>query len=215
MQPRICKLLFVCCGVAASPVLGQDFGFPVLNTAGRYFGVGWSHHTYHSTVNGRLNVLDRRHPASDYPSRNLSHPYFPGYWNHPVNGPIGGSPVTYWAPTRIPGGFQQQPFPTLAPDPVDRGRLGPRPELEAEDVPSTKVEDAFSGPNNTTNLPSTPLQPPPVWLKPYLEQNSAPKLIQPEIDDSDLLELQSSPSDRSTPRSAGFEPMIINRYRIR
>lgn len=64
-------------GMCVEPAWSADHGFPVLNAAGRYLGVGWSHHTYHSNTSGRFPLMERRHPTTNYPSRYLSYPYAP------------------------------------------------------------------------------------------------------------------------------------------
>lgn len=74
MKSILCALVLVG-GMCVEPAWSADHGFPVLNAAGRYLGVGWSHHTYHSNTSGRFPMMERRHPATNYPSRYLSYSY--------------------------------------------------------------------------------------------------------------------------------------------
>ena len=66
--------------VAPRAVWGADCEFPVMNSVGRFFGVGYTHGGYHAAQDGRLNAISGRHPAADYRMTGVPHsaqPYSP------------------------------------------------------------------------------------------------------------------------------------------
>ncbi|MCA9130639.1 MAG: hypothetical protein KDB22_26305 [Planctomycetales bacterium] len=66
-------------GLAATSACSQEYDFPVLNSMGRFLGVGYSRHGYHSAADGRPNIVTRIHAPQKYASGQLMYPYSPGY----------------------------------------------------------------------------------------------------------------------------------------
>lgn len=152
----------------------QDRHLGVLTATGRFFGIGWTKGGYHAAANQQIPIVRQRHPASNYPSRQLSFPYQPGY-----------------APARP--GYATQTLPTWR---MQSGAGWHQPG-GSNLGGSPKV------------APKVPTDPPPTWLKPYLnESKPAPtqseklpqprELKKPEINSPFQLEnsQDSSPSDR-------------------
>jgi hypothetical protein len=195
---RSTLLIPLFCLLTSPLAYSNDHGFPTLNTMGRYLGVGWSHHTYHSKVDGRFNVITNRHPACEYPSSSLTHVYDAGYTNYPPrNFPLGSSSNFWQAPT--PSVVEQK---SKAPQKVsvlesEKGENSSSRKVELDTQPEivgpeqTKPEPAFIE-------PPKPKEPPPSWLKPFLDQDKR---------DDEALQIQSSPSDKTSAASS------VNRYR--
>ncbi len=100
-------LLLAIAAFAPLTAVAQDNEFPVLNSIGRYFGVGYTRGGYHAALDGRFDVTTNRHPAACYRPGGL-----PG--NHPYASPslsLGASP---YAPSQ--GTFT--PIPA-APKPAE------------------------------------------------------------------------------------------------
>ena len=192
--------------LVSSVASAGDYGFPALNTAGRYLGVGWSHHTYHSRVDGRFDAITNRHPASAYPSNALSHIYSPGYVNLPER-QYDSSAANFWgAPIAA---IQPMPQPGVSMQPG----VSTQPKRAPEEVKATEQLPPKSPPK--PQLPPKPIEPPPNWLKPYLDS-------QKKQAEGEMIELEQSPSDikapkveeppASEPRSTRL-PGATNRYR--
>ncbi len=186
---------------AAAPAMAGEFGFPTLNTAGRYFGVGWSHHTYHSRVDGRYDVITNRHPACAYPSTALSAFYSPDYTNFPQRPDADNQGYGFW---KTPSIVPLPPNSSRREDSIlnDQSRVGvggaaprPAPELRPEELTPPKV-------NSRPAEPPKPKEPPPNWLKPYLDGEKKKA-------DSELIELEPSPNDGKHATLPGSS----NRYR--
>lgn len=162
-------------------------------------GWGWSHHTYHSQVDGRFNLVTNRHPASQYPSNQLSYMYSPEYNNLPPR-PLTYSPTpTFWHPPTVvdkSNNAESGTHSLLDSDSAKaRGSAGAKkPEAEP-----AKVEEL--APPKPIDPPK-PKEPPPSWLRPYLEDDK------PSQEQGDLIELDSSPSDKSA-----YQLSAPNRYR--
>ena len=196
--------------LVSSVAFAGDYGFPALNTAGRYLGVGWSHHTYHSRVDGRFDVITNRHPASAYPSNALSHIYAPGYVNLPERqydssaANFWGAPIAAIQPnlTGIQNSVGSMPQPGV-----------PQPKHAPEEVKAAEQLPPKLPPK--PQLPPKPIEPPPNWLKPYLDS-------QKKQAEGEMIELEQSPSDIKAPKveePAKVEtrstrlPAATNRYR--
>lgn len=180
--------------LSGSLAYSNEFGFPALNTVGRYLGVGWSHHTYHSQVDGRFNIITNRHSACQYPNRTLTNIYSPDYNNYPPRQLTNAVAPTFWTPNVIPQGM-----PTTLPE---SSILESNRKKGAE--PKTNVEE-IAPPEETIPAkpfdPPKPIEPPPRWLKPFLEEEKANKAS------GDLIELDRSPSDKTS------NAPVNNRYR--
>lgn len=163
----------------------DDFGFPAINTLGRYLGVGWSYHTYHSRVDGRIKAITNRHPAEAYPSSSLSYMYAPGYTNYP---PAANKPQPFW---NAPVVQNIQPVNPLS-QPISQGSMVPevaRPSNLPKRAPEEKQIEELRPPASVKpQVPAKPQEPPPGWLKPYLDGDKSKS-------DGSLIELEPSPSD--------------------
>lgn len=187
----------------------HDYGFPTLNSVGRYLGVGWSHHTFHSRVDGRFDIISQRHPASAYPSNNLSYVYSPHYNNYPPR-PLGSSDqIDFWhapkteAPTKAfspPNTSILESVPAPKPNQSKNNaeELLPPPISDLTE-PRDSADASSASPPPTD--PPKPKEPPPNWLKPFLESEKTESVAPP-------IQLEPSPSDKTT-----SAPLIINRYR--
>ncbi len=91
----------LCSAGACQSATADEQAFTRLNAIGRYLGVGYSHHGYHSGPAGRLQVVQQNHPASAYPSTHRASPYLPVEVAH--------------RPQRLVNGYSMPPGPTLAP----------------------------------------------------------------------------------------------------
>lgn len=190
--------------LVSSVASAGDYGFPALNTVGRYLGVGWSHHTYHSRVDGRFDVITNRHPASAYPSTALNHIYSPGYVNLPER-PYDPSGANFWG----------APIAAVQPNMTSIQSNGsvPQPKRAPEEVKAVEQLPPKAQPK--PQQPPKPMEPPPNWLKPYLDS-------QKKQAEGETIELERSPSDIKAPqlddplksedRSARL-PGAPNRYR--
>lgn len=183
-------------GLLSSSATAQEMGFPGLNTAGRYLGVGWSHHTYHSRVDGRLNAISNRHPASSYSSSSLDFMYSPGYTNFP-NRACSQADSSLWnAPAVVENGLGSMPTKSIV-DPKQSlpssPKLAPEQNRKAEELAAPKPIKPVE--------PPKPKEPPPNWLKPYLDGEKAKA-------ESDEIELEPSPND-----SKSTSLLLPNRYR--
>lgn len=167
--------------LASRPAVSQEFEFPVLTTAGRILGWGYSHNGYHSARNrdGRLNIVTNRHPAQNYGSSRLLYPYNPGY--RPVS--------TQYVPQ---GKFGYTPSPTLAPIP-NQQRQSLKPNVPKEPPPTwLKPYLAEDGEKTKEEIPTPPADSPPSGEGPFY------------FDKSEL----PSPSDRTPP--TGSDPLLLD-----
>ncbi len=129
------------CCLTGSLCRAQDGGFPYLTALGRWAGVGYTKGGYHAPSNGQLPVVKRHHPAQSYSSWRLMYPYHPGYQPFRVSHPSQNS---------------------LGAQPLD-GVPTPAPEQ-----PET-VEPEKSEPEKTEPEKFEPREPPPEWLRKYLD----------------------------------------------
>lgn len=147
----------------------DDHAFAGLNAVGRFLGVGYSHHGYHSGPAGRLQMVQQNHPASAYPSTYRHSPYLPAEYAY--------------RPQRSVNGYQLSPAPTLAP------------QLATPNVPTLAPEPIGPPPKwlapylqeDEETLPT-----------PAPAKRQAPKSPAASTDDRKLLEepVEASPSDR-------------------
>lgn len=227
------KVIALCSIAFALPMAAADYGFPTLNTIGRYFGTGWSHHSYHSTVNGRFTIIEHRHPGSDYPSQGLSYPYSPHHLNYPASGAV-GNPMFYdWTPPAMRHNDTETQNPTLAPEPTaqTQKKAAEKPSLNNSlDAPPLRpAAPAAPAAKNSPESPArvSPVQkkadnqlfkpsiPQPDLLRPFLDPPLQGTPVDAEEDQSEIIELQPSPSDNPKPKSAILQPITINRYKLR
>lgn len=164
--------------------------FPVLNSIGRFWGVGYTQGGYHAAQDGRFDVVTHRHPASNYRSGGL-----PQY-SQPLYSP---SPHANLSPS-----------PVLAPTPA-----GPKSDGSSMTPPKPGAKlgemEALAPPKPAT--PSKPAGPPPRWLEDYLQdedvidadaeippprKNVQPSEKTPETSPSDLLREQPAEDAVST-----------------
>lgn len=133
--------------------ISQDQDHPILNSIGRFLGVGYTHGGYHAAADGRFNLVTDRHPAPAYRSGQLLSLYSPHY----------GAPATAFGnsagaqPTGAGGGaIEVAPLPPPKP-------VGPPPEwlktYLQDDAPAASSAPAFVPlpPPNRTPVPSDPI----------------------------------------------------------
>ncbi len=53
----------------------QDPDYAILNSLGRFFGIGYTQGGYHAAADGRPNLVSGNHPSSSYGSQRLLYPY--------------------------------------------------------------------------------------------------------------------------------------------
>lgn len=207
--------LAVLLSLYGSIATASDYGFPTLNTLGRYLGVGWSHHTYHSPVDGRFDAITNRHPACMYPSNSLSYMYSPDYRNLPSRTQVPTHTNGFW---NAPIVLEQDSSSSMGSSIVEdrsrgnsglqsgangRPKLPPKPSNVEELLPPN--DDSAGSSSDATakpKQPERPSEPAPGWLKPYLEK-------EPGKSSDDSLELDASPSDQKS----AFRGASQNRYR--
>ncbi len=185
--------------VAPQRVSAQDREFPVLNSLGRYLGVGYTRAGYHAANDGRFDVVTQLHPASDYRRGGL-----------PMNSMsnFGGAPIVQgW-----------QPPPTAAVSnsstPAAQSPATGKATPGANEKPSPNNERSSSKPVAPELIetpkpiaPPKPSGPPPSWLQDYLkdEEEASSKATNSPKDSIELkeLEIDSSPSDLFLEESDG------------
>ena len=74
-QSRILVALMLAATFPSGVVLADDNGHPLLNSVGRFLGIGYTHHGYHASQGGQLNIVKQNHPAANYRSSHLLAPY--------------------------------------------------------------------------------------------------------------------------------------------
>lgn len=147
----------------------DEHAFTRLNAVGRYLGVGYSHHGYHSGPSARLQVVQQNYPASAYPSTYRPSPYLPAEFAYRPQRSVSGYPLSP-GPSLAPQ-LTTPNVPTLAPEPI-----GPPPKwLE----PHLREDEA--------TLPT-----------PAPAKSKTPKSPAASTDDRKLFEepVEASPSDR-------------------
>ncbi len=84
-QSRISSYaLAVLSGVCfAQSAMAQEHNHPVLNSFGRFWGIGWSQGYHSPSADGRFQFVKNNHPANMYASSALTYPYQPGYESIP------------------------------------------------------------------------------------------------------------------------------------
>jgi hypothetical protein len=181
IQVRFLRLLStVWIGLLATQCsLAQEHNFPTLNTVGRFFGVGWSHGYHSKTIDGRYEIHKQNHPANMYPSRALQYPYDPNYAAAQVNYAPAHQPCAYG---QVPSGLQ----PGMNSSNVVRQPSGKTPVPNAPQVPA---------------VPPKPIEPPPAWLRPYLNEDGKRGELQNEQSLNEQREevapREPSPSDKA------------------
>ncbi|MEM7476594.1 MAG: hypothetical protein AAF483_16525 [Planctomycetota bacterium] len=173
-------LAFLSIALGVPAARAQD-GIPILNSAGRYLGVGWSRHGYQAAGNGQFRIVRARHPQQNYPSRHLSYPYSPGY--QPIRPSYAGA--------------GQQPAPMLAPEQV-------RPQAETKD-PGPPPEWLQRYLQQKENGGAESIRPEPEPLEPpgRIPDNDATMLLEKETEDR-------SPSDLGNLRDLGREDQLVS-----
>lgn len=167
--------------IASRAARGADHEFPVVNSIGRFFGVGYTKGGYHAAQDGRLDAITNRHPAADYRSGG-----FPQY-----------AQPTYSPPRSFVG---SSPSPMLAPVPI-----GPAPHQAGPAVVSPNHAPADGKPAapqaDVPSKPAAPVkssEPAPPWLEEYLQQSQANK--QREIPLHELPQPQQPLPEKSLPQ---------------
>ncbi|MFK7734490.1 MAG: hypothetical protein AB8B50_00580 [Pirellulaceae bacterium] len=149
-----------CCIAAAVltvsvDALAQERGLPILNTAGRFLGVGYSRGGYHSPANGQFKVMRQLHPANAYRSSQLQYPYHPAYTpSRPAQAYTHGLPPAQ-------GASIMQPY---------QNSLGFVTPSNSTNQPSAA----------TPQKPAKPAGPPPTWLEPMLNNGQPASRTQPD-----------------------------------
>ncbi len=128
---------------------GADSEFPVLNSIGRFWGVGYTRGGYHAAQDGRFDIVTNRHPAPNYRPGSLPH------YSQPIYSPPPASPSPVVAPTPT---VQKSGDKSSAPKKSEAKPGAP----EANELPRPVV-------------PAKPAGPPPRWLEDYLQREAAEK----------------------------------------
>jgi hypothetical protein len=175
----------------------QQHNHPALNSFGRFFGIGWSHGYQSGSIDGRFQHIKDQHPASMYPSSRMLYPYSPNYSAMQVSygQPTNHSGNMHW------GGGSMTPAPHMHP-----GHAGYSSPAHGIVVPqpgaNQKVQPA---------QPPKPVEPPPAWLKPFLNQDSevidTPKASQEAPEE--VVPRQDSPSDKGRSKPANDDDDLL------
>jgi len=143
--------------LAANPLPGraQDHDFPILNSMGRYLGVGYTRGGYHAAYDGRPNLVTDRHPAADYRPGGFQNYQTPPVYAHP-------------RPTQ----WQTPPAASLAPTAPRSPNNAPQPHGPSAAGSDTRAQpEVLQTP--PPQAPPKPAGPPPSWLKDYLQDEQA------------------------------------------
>lgn len=188
------------CGLVSNTWADGWGDFAPLHAAGRYFGYGYTKSGYHSARDGRLNIVTATHPAYQYGSQNLLHPYHVNvipYYHEPQNS------SNYFA----------APIPQLAsPDPKKNQRTpAASPAEDAPDWLKPMLKQSMELPPPGSKSPNPlpePKLPPDVSPSDRLDSPEVIKLPESEesrSDSNDLLLLDEG--DLSyTPTPQAFPP---------
>ncbi len=180
--------------MGGSSALAQH-NLPALNSVGRFFGVGWSHGYHSGCYDGRFQHVKDSHPASMYPSSQLLYPYSAGY---------SAATMTAGYATHPPLNLHPGAGAGMALSPVDQMHAAPGLRTMPSRNPS-------SGTLTQPKKPAEPAQPPPAWLKPYLnnssESDSKDRKTGESVDDDapsleEVIPRDDSPSDRPVSKPA-------------
>jgi hypothetical protein len=150
-----------------------------MNSIGRFFGIGWSNGYHSGTYDGRYQVVKARHPAHNYGSNALQHPYHPGY-----------EPQRPYAQST-----QNYPQPIFS-------NTG---EFQSGSIPAGVSSQA--SPTPAPAVPPKPVEPPPTWLRQFLkdEDKGAPKAADQRSGQKETRKAEdpeASPSDLPEPKKA-------------
>lgn len=221
-------LAFVVCQLALGgpSALAIEYGFPGLNSIGRYFGVGWSHHSYHSQVDGRFHLANQR-PACSYPSHALTGIYSAGYINPPPSLKASHQNITNWQPPAVTFPAAPSREPSLKPATSIPDNQTEEIQREADELgqsankEKTMDTDSASSPNDSDSkmekkqvrpiAPPKPSVPPPAWIKPFLEDNSEVE-SQESTPQAEVIELDSQSTQSPADSSSAARPVVRNRY---
>lgn len=219
-------LALAVCHLALSgpPAWAIDYGFPGLNSVGRYFGVGWSHHSYHSHVDGRFHLANQNRACS-YPSHALTRIYSAGYVNPPPSIQSSHQNITNWqpptmpipsAPTREPS---RKPDTSILDNPSEEIPLESKDREESADKVEATDSDSASSPNDSNSkqdkvrpaTPPKPSIPPPAWIKPYLENNTEADLPD-SAPQAEVIELDPDSTETPANQNSASRSPVRNRY---
>lgn len=144
--------------IAPRAAQGADHEFPVFNSIGRFFGVGYTKGGYHAAQDGRLDAISNRHPASDYRPGGL--PLYTQPMYSPPRSLVGTGPTPQLAPVTT-----DATPPKSGPSAASPSNASPKsnPTAPQADVPPKSA------------APVKPAEPPPAWLEEYLQQSEADK----------------------------------------
>ena len=175
---------------AQCPKLEAADGANVLDQVGRFLGVGYSKRGYHSGHRAILSLPHRYQAPSSYPSYQLQQLYYRQYTqpsvNHFYSQSMGGSYQPF-SSGNLTFGSQ-----SAAPRMVPGNSEGPLPP-QATDRQVEEIEAE----------PSKPQEPPPQWLKPYLEEQGASSKLKEQA--KEIFEEDLSPSDLLDDESLDLE----------
>ncbi len=129
---------------------GADSEFPVLNSIGRFLGVGYRRGGYQAAQDGRFDAVANRHPASNYRIGGLPH-YSQPLYSPPPKATTLSSPVV---------------APNLAAPKSADNKATPQTPGAKPSAP-----EAIAPPKPTA--PTKPAGPPPRWLEDYLQGEDA------------------------------------------
>ncbi|MBX3420091.1 MAG: hypothetical protein KF752_00905 [Pirellulaceae bacterium] len=198
MYNKLVKVIALGLAMHGATAQAVDYGFPMANTIGRYWGVGWSHHSYHSHHDARFSIVAHRHPSSRYPSQGLLYPYAADYVNHP--------------PESV---HQRAQFLQLTPGVPHSESILNRSLQGAGQASPTDVEPTKN--QNKPEVvrkppPAKPVAPPPAWIRPYLETRPPEAPSSEQIGEGELIEIEPSPSDSGMWLQEAPGSVVQNRY---
>ncbi len=144
----------------------QELEFPILNSIGRYLGVGYTRGGYHAAQDGRLDLVSQLHPPGNYR--------------------LGGLPQNYGYPTLSTPTVRMETMQYL-PAPVAAPALPKKPETIAAPKPVEPTPQWLEGylqPENSGQSESLPMP----------ERKVVPKDLEDESSPSDLLLEENNPA---------------------
>lgn len=192
--PKFVKRAVLLGIVLAAPQLGwgAEHEFPVMNSIGRFWGVGYTRGGYQAAQDGRFDVVTARHPASNYRMGGL-----PNYsQQHFSTAPMVAAPL---------------PASVLVPNAPDRNGAANHsaqggPAANAK--PGKPPTSAEVVPVPQPMVPAKPATPPPRWLEDYLQGQESSQSQQSSPSTKGKPTDESGPATQAAPETSPSDSLF-------